>query len=124
VAPELLAEHRHRNVQGGAARAAVPGVSDGLVTNGSMTLGVVGAHPGPSYVRLAGWAGLLAGAFSMAAGEYISMSAQRELLESELEVERREQTMQPEADFAKLYERRGLAPEAPYVLARTIGETG
>jgi hypothetical protein len=68
--PELHqeAEHHHRNVQGGAVRAAVFGVSDGLVTNVSLILGVAGAQTGASYVRLAGFAGLLAGAFSMAAG--------------------------------------------------------
>ena len=71
-----------------AQLAAVFGVSDGLVTNVSLILGVFGARSGPGYVRLAGFAGLLAGAFSMAAGEYVSMSAQRELLNRELDVER------------------------------------
>src|SRR5579875_3095574 len=88
-------EGHHRNVQGGAARAAVFGVSDGLVTNVSLILGVAGAQPGPSYICLAGLAGLLAGAFSMAAGEYVSMSAQRELLARELDVERRASSKSP-----------------------------
>jgi VIT1/CCC1 family predicted Fe2+/Mn2+ transporter len=127
-APELhqQAEHHHRNVQGGAARAAVFGVSDGLVTNVSLILGVVGAQPPPSYVRLAGWAGLLAGAFSMAAGEYISMSAQRELLVRELEVERRALKLEPEAEMdelAKVYERRGLTSEAARSLAQMMMRT-
>jgi VIT1/CCC1 family predicted Fe2+/Mn2+ transporter len=102
------------------------GVSDGLVTNVSLILGVVGAQPPPSYVRLAGWAGLLAGAFSMAAGEYISMSAQRELLVRELEVERRALKLEPEAEMdelAKVYERRGLTSEAAHSLAQMMMRT-
>jgi VIT1/CCC1 family predicted Fe2+/Mn2+ transporter len=101
-------------------------VSDGLVTNVSLILGVVGAQPPPSYVRLAGWAGLLAGAFSMAAGEYISMSAQRELLAREIEVERRALKLEPEAELkelAKVYERRGLTSEAAFSLAETMMRT-
>ena len=120
------AENHHRNVQGGAARAAVFGISDGLVTNVSLILGVAGAQPGPSYVRLAGLAGLLAGAFSMAAGEYVSMSAQRELLSRELEVERRALKLEPEAELEELsqvYQRRGLTPEAATSLARMMMRT-
>lgn len=120
------AEDHHRNVQGGAARAAVFGISDGLVTNVSLILGVAGAQPGPSYVRLAGFAGLLAGAFSMAAGEYVSMSAQRELLTRELEVERRALKTEPEAELeelAQVYQRRGLTMEAATYLARMMMRT-
>jgi VIT1/CCC1 family predicted Fe2+/Mn2+ transporter len=119
-------EGHHRNVQGGAARAAVFGVSDGLVTNVSLILGVAGAQPGPSYIRLAGLAGLVAGAFSMAAGEYVSMSAQRELLARELEVERRALKQEPEAEIAELaqiYQRRGLSAEAATYLARMMMRT-
>src|SRR5260370_8636729 len=83
----IAGEHHHRIVQGGAARAAVFGISDGLVSNVSLILGVAGAHPAAGVVRLAGLAGLLGGAFSMAAGEYISMRAQSELMENELELE-------------------------------------
>jgi VIT1/CCC1 family predicted Fe2+/Mn2+ transporter len=128
VAAELHAstEHHHRNVQGGAARAAVFGASDGLVTNVSLILGVAGAQPGASYVRLAGLAGLLAGAFSMAAGEYVSMSAQRELLHRELEIERRALRLDPEAELeelAQVYQRRGLTPDAAASLARVMMRT-
>ena len=128
TAPELHqeAEHHHRNVQGGAARAAVFGVSDGLVTNVSLILGVAGAQTGPSYVRLAGFAGLLAGAFSMAAGEYVSMSAQQELLGRELEVERRALHLAPEAEreeLAQIYQRRGLSAEAASYLAEMMMRT-
>jgi vacuolar iron transporter family protein len=106
-------EHHHRDVRGGAARAAVFGVSDGLVSNLALILGVAGAHPAAGLVRLAGVAGLIAGACSMAAGEYISMRAQRELFERELDLERTEIRRWPDAErreLAVLYERRGLEP--------------
>jgi vacuolar iron transporter family protein len=104
-------DHHHRDVSGGTARAAVLGVSDGLLTNVSLILGVAGAHPGGSFVRLAGLAGLVAGAWSMAAGEFLSMSAQGELLERELDLERHELHRHPareQRELARIYERRGL----------------
>ena len=120
-------ERHHRTVQHGWARAAVFGVSDGLVTNLSLILGVAGAQPGAVYVKLAGFAGLLAGAFSMAAGEYVSMSAQRELLQRELEVERRALLSSPEAEFEELgggvYEKRGLPPDDASYLAKMMMRT-
>jgi VIT1/CCC1 family predicted Fe2+/Mn2+ transporter len=69
-------EHHHRNVTGGVARATVFGVSDGLVSNVSLILGVAGAGTSAAIVRTAGVAPR-GGAFSMAAGEYVSMKAQR-----------------------------------------------
>jgi VIT1/CCC1 family predicted Fe2+/Mn2+ transporter len=105
--------HHHRNVRSGGARAAVFGISDGLVTNVSLVLGIAGANPGASIVRLAGVAGLIAGSFSMAAGEYLSMTAQRELMERELEVERRALRHSPEGEAAELrgmYVGRGIDP--------------
>lgn len=105
-----LADH-HRDVQGGAIRAAVFGVSDGLVTNVSLILGIAGAAADPGIVRLAGLAGLVAGAFSMAAGEYVSMAAQKELLERELDVERRSLRANPRAErreLADIYRARGI----------------
>lgn len=114
VAPhggEVEHEHHHRDIQGGAARAAVFGVSDGLVSNVSLILGVAGANPAPGVVRLAGLAGLVGGAFSMAAGEYVSMKAQRELLQRELAIERREIEHRPEGErreLAQLYRSRGV----------------
>lgn len=98
-------------MRSGGARAAVFGVSDGLVTNVSLILGVAGAHPGGGVVRLTGLAGLVAGAFSMAAGELVSMQAQRELLQRELDVEREALERSPAAERGELvaiYERRGL----------------
>lgn len=117
---EPLPESHHRDIQGGAARAAIFGVSDGLVTNVSLILGVVGAHTGVSFIRLAGIAGLISGACSMAAGEYVSMSAQKELLERELEAERLELHRHPTAErreLARLYERRGIDPDMAHELA-------
>lgn len=111
----------HRGVQGGQARAAVFGFSDGLVSNVSLVLGVAGSSVGADFVRLAGVAGLVAGAVSMAAGEYVSMQAQRELLERELEIERRELARNPEAEtreLAGIYRSRGVEAET----ARTLAE--
>jgi VIT1/CCC1 family predicted Fe2+/Mn2+ transporter len=111
--PSAHPEHHHRDVQGGSARAAVFGVSDGLVSNMGLILGVAGADPAPAVVRLAGLAGLVAGAISMAAGEYNSMKVQAELLQRELAIEARELRRRPEletAELAGIYEQRGLDP--------------
>src|SRR5438309_11106822 len=113
----------HRDVQGGAARAAVFGISDGLLTNVSLILGVAGAGPAAGVVRLAGLAGLVAGAFSMAAGEYVSMSAQSELLQRELEVERREIERHPDVEtreLAAVFQRRGVAAADAMRLAEAV----
>lgn len=108
---DALHEHHHRNVTGGTARAGVFGVSDGLVSNIALVLGVAGASPAPAVVRLAGIVGLLGGAFSMAAGEYVSMKAQTELLEAELEMERIEIARRPDVEqreLAQIYRSRGV----------------
>lgn len=105
------AEHHHRDIQGGRARAAVFGINDGLVSNVALVLGVAGAGPGAGFVRLAGIVGLIGGAVSMAAGEYVSMRAQKELLERELEIERVELHRHPEhetEELTQLYRSRGL----------------
>jgi vacuolar iron transporter family protein len=104
----------HRNLQGGTIRAGIFGLSDGLLTNVSLILGVAGAHPAPGIVRLAGLAGLVAGAFSMAAGEFVSMSAQSELITRDLGVERRDLADRPEGELLELtaiYTARGVDPE-------------
>ena len=106
--------HRHRDVQGGSARAAGFGISDGLVSNVALILGIAGASTDPTFVRVAGVSGLLAGAISMAAGEYVSLRAQAELVERELEIERRSIAENPEAETAELaaiYRERGLDPD-------------
>jgi len=115
-------EH-HRNVQGGAVRAAVFGVSDGLVSNMGLILGVAGADPVPAAVRLSGVAGLIAGAISMAAGEYNSMRVQSDLLARELQIEERELRNRPNVEtveLATLYERRGLPPDGARALAEAV----
>jgi VIT1/CCC1 family predicted Fe2+/Mn2+ transporter len=116
-------KHKHRDVQGGVARAAVFGASDGLVSNVSLILGVAGANPGPGVVRLAGLAGWIAGAISMAAGEYGSMKAQTELLEHELDLERIELRRNPAVEtreLAQLYEERGVEPDLAFDLATSM----
>lgn len=115
-----VAEHHHRNIQGGAARAAVFGVSDGLVSNLALVLGMAGAGPAPSVVRLAGLVGLVGGAFSMAAGEYVSMRAQTELFQRELDLERIEIAHRPEnerRELAQIYRSRGVASDVADHLA-------
>lgn len=118
-----LPEKHHRDVGGGTARAAVFGVSDGLVSNVAIVLGFAGANPGPGLVRLAGLAGLIGGAVSMAAGEYVSMTAQAELLERELEMERLELRRRPEAErreLAQIYRSRGVDEATAEQLATAL----
>jgi vacuolar iron transporter family protein len=116
-------EHHHRDVQGGAARAAVFGISDGLVSNVGLIIGVAGADPAPSVVRLAGLAGLVAGAISMAAGEYNSMRVQAELLQRELDIERRELRRNPHVEtveLALIYQSRGMTADQARELAEAM----
>lgn len=117
------AKTRHRDVQGGGSRAAVLGAGDGLLTNVSLVLGVAGASAGPGTVRLAGVAGLLAGSFSMAAGELVSVRAQQELTQRELQVERQELADEPEAErreLAGMFRARGLSVEDAEVVSRIL----
>ncbi|HWE57611.1 MAG TPA: VIT1/CCC1 transporter family protein [Acidimicrobiales bacterium] len=114
---------RHRDIKSGGARAAVLGAGDGLITNISLVLGVAGATSNASTVRLAGVAGLLAGAFSMAAGELVSTRAQRELAQRELDVERQELAEEPEAELrelAAMYRARGVPPKDAMTVARIL----
>ena len=102
------------------------GISDGLVTNVSLVLGMAGAHATSGVVRLAGLAGLIGGACSMAAGEYVSMRAQTELLERELALERDEIRRLPEGERRELihiYESRGVDPDAARRLADEMMRT-
>lgn len=115
--------HNHRDVQGGAARAAVFGVSDGLVSNVALILGVAAAGTEAGTVLIAGASGLLAGAASMAAGEYVSMKAQNELVERELEIERRSLENNPQREIKELthiYMSRGIEKEDAAALAEAI----
>src|SRR5487761_1744390 len=111
--------HVHRDVRGGGFRAAVFGISDGLVSNVSLVLGTAGAHPGAGVIRLAGLAGLFGGSFSMAAGEYISMSGQVEVFERELSLEREELEIHPDLELQELVEtylRRGISANTAHRL--------
>jgi vacuolar iron transporter family protein len=104
----------HRNVGGGPARAAVFGVSDGLVSNLLLVIGAAGASESQSLVRLVGLMGLLSGAISMGAGEWVSMKTQKELLEREIDKERIELRHRPELErqeLAAIYVQRGVSEE-------------
>lgn len=113
-------ERWHRGDRSGGLRAAVFGVSDGLVSNAALVMGFAGSGAGRSTVLLAGVAGLLAGAFSMAAGEYVSMSSQREMFEREISLEAAELDENPEEErleLALLYEAKGIPKDEAARLA-------
>ena len=115
----------HRtSARSGTLRAVIFGVSDGLVSNLSLVMGVAGASAAdPSLVVLAGIAGLLAGAFSMAAGEYISMQSQRELFERQIALERAEMEAMPEeeeAELAAAYRAKGFARDEAARIAHRL----
>ncbi|MEU4834946.1 VIT1/CCC1 transporter family protein [Streptosporangium sp. NPDC023615] len=115
--------HRHRDVNGGWLRPSVFGAMDGLVSNFALIAGVAGGDAGTRVIVLAGVAGLAAGAFSMAGGEYVSVASQRELALAEIAVERRELERHPEAEqeeLAKLYRDRGVDPAVAAEVARQI----
>jgi VIT1/CCC1 family predicted Fe2+/Mn2+ transporter len=116
-------ERWHRGDRSGALRAAVFGVNDGLVSNTSLVMGFAGSGAATATILFAGLAGLLAGAFSMAAGEYISMRSQREAYEREISVEAEELRDDPEAEaeeLALIYRAKGLDVEAAEQVAKTI----
>jgi VIT1/CCC1 family predicted Fe2+/Mn2+ transporter len=118
-----VAQSHHRDVKGGAARATIFGASDGLVSNVSLILGVAGATTAADFVRVAGVAGLLAGAVSMAAGEWVSMRAQQELLEHELAIERDQLERNPNketVELALIYQSRGVDPDVAQEMANQM----
>ncbi|HRI59187.1 MAG TPA: VIT1/CCC1 transporter family protein [Saprospiraceae bacterium] len=107
-------EGRHKTVGGNALRAAVLGANDGLVSNMSLVMGVAGATSGRSEILLAGSAGLLAGALSMALGEWISVKSSQELYERQMELEMDEIVANPEGELKEItliYIAKGI-PEA------------
>jgi VIT1/CCC1 family predicted Fe2+/Mn2+ transporter/rubrerythrin len=123
---EIVArETWHRTGGGGTLRASVFGISDGLVSNTSLVMGFAGAQTEGKFVLLAGVAGLLAGAFSMAAGEYVSMRTQRELFEHQIELERGELEEAPEEEKRELlliYRAKGLQHEQAESMAARLME--
>ncbi len=123
--PESVEELRshHGTRGGGNLRAAVFGVNDGLVSNATLVLGVAGAATSHETILLAGLAGLLAGALSMAAGEYVSVRSQREMYEYQIGLEREELAQYPEdeaAELALIYRTRGLPDAEANRVARQI----
>lgn len=121
--PKAEIHHDHQDVSGGWLRASVFGAMDGLVSNLALISGMAGGSASASTVALAGIAGLAAGAFSMAAGEYVSVRSQNELAEREVAVERAEILRVPEAELAELaqtYVDRGVAPDLAVEVARQI----
>jgi VIT1/CCC1 family predicted Fe2+/Mn2+ transporter len=114
---------RHRTAGGGALRAAVFGVNDGLVSNTALVMGIAGADAGPGAILLTGAAGLIAGAFSMAAGEYVSMQTQREMFEHQIAQEREELSLYPDEEaeeLALIYHARGVDLEDARTIARQL----
>ena len=114
---------RHRSAGGGALRAAVFGVNDGLVSNVSLVLGVAGAGIQSAMVLTTGAAGLLAGALSMAAGEYVSVRSQREMYEHQIALEREELAEYPEEEaeeLALIYHARGVTLEQARAVSQAL----
>jgi len=126
VLPSSVEEvgRRHRGVEsGGNLRAAVFGVNDGLISNASLIMGIAGATADNHLILLSGIAGLIAGAFSMAAGEYVSVRSQREMYEYQIGLERDELEHYPEAEaeeLALIYEARGHSREESAAMARHV----
>lgn len=119
------AEGRHGNATGNALRASVLGVNDGLVSTLSLVMGVAGADPGRDVVLLSGIAGLLAGSFAMALGEWISVRSSVEMYEKQVSIEREELSANPEEEeeeLALIYQAKGLSePDARATAKRIVG---
>ncbi|RVU24058.1 rubrerythrin family protein [Sandaracinomonas limnophila] len=116
-------EKRHRSVGGNALRAAVLGGNDGLVSNFSLVMGIAGASSGQKEVLLTGLAGLLAGALSMALGEWISVQSSKELSENQMELEMEELEVNPEGEereIALIYLAKGIDEAQAHQMAKEI----
>lgn len=117
----MVHQHVHRSHRVGWLRAAVLGANDGIVSTASLIIGVAAASTNHQSVMLAGVAGLVAGAMSMAAGEYVSVSSQADTEHADLELERVSLVENPQSEkneLAEIYVKRGVKPE----LARTVAE--
>lgn len=118
-------EKRHRSVGGNALRAAVLGGNDGLVSNFSLVMGIAGATSGQSEVLLTGLAGLLAGALSMALGEWISVRSSQELYENQMNLEMEELEANPEGEekeLALIYLSKGIPEDQAAQMAKEVIE--
>ena len=114
---------QHRSTRIGWLRAAVLGANDGIVSTASLVVGVAAAEADPQQVLVAGVAGLVAGALSMAAGEYVSVSSQADTEQADITREKGELATQPQAEEDELtgiYVRRGLEPELARTVARQL----
>jgi VIT1/CCC1 family predicted Fe2+/Mn2+ transporter len=117
------AEPWHRTDKSGALRAAIFGVSDGLVSNTALVMGFAGTGVGGSTVLFAGFAGLLAGAFSMAAGEYVSVASQTDLFRRELALEAKEledKPLEEQRELELIYRAKGLDAHTARITAERI----
>lgn len=124
---ELAALQREHKVDSsGRLRAAVLGANDGLVSNVSLVMGMAGLGPPPGVVLMAGLAGVVAGALSMALGEYVSVSVQRESFESLIELEKREIALNPaheQHEIAVIYRAKGIpSADAERLAAQVMGD--
>ncbi len=122
---EAIRQHHGSTGRSGSLRAAVFGVNDGLISNFSRVIGMAGADVGGQVVMLAGIAGLVSGAFSMAAGEYVSMRVQRELFEAAINLERREIAEEPVAEQHEvevILRAQGVPPEDAARIAPRVME--
>ncbi len=116
-------EEVHKSHRAGWLRAAVLGVNDGIVSNASLMLGVSTASSDTKAVLTAGFAGLVAGALSMAVGEYVSVSSQRDSERADIDIERRSLAANPKeelAELAAIYEDRGLTPNLAKQVAQQL----
>jgi VIT1/CCC1 family predicted Fe2+/Mn2+ transporter len=123
--PSAEIHHSHRDVTGGWLRPAVFGAMDGLISNFSLISGFAGAHAARHLVILSGLGGLVAGAFSMAVGEYVSVASQSDLARAEIAVERHELRHNAEAEreeLAELYISRGVEPDLAREVARQLSK--
>jgi vacuolar iron transporter family protein len=123
--PAALDDHHHADVLGGWLRPAVFGAMDGLVTNIALIAGVGGGGVAPRAILLTGAAGLVAGAISMALGEYTSVRTQAEQVAAEVAKERRELERHPEAEadeLAQMWIGRGMRPELAHEVARALAD--
>ncbi|MCU1675875.1 MAG: protein of unknown function transrane [Frankiales bacterium] len=119
--PEI--HHKHRDVTGGWLRPAVFGASDGLVSNFALITGVAGANVTPSVIAVTGLAGLIAGAFSMAVGEWVSVASQTELTQAEIDIEKHElahNAAEEEHELALIYQSRGVEPQLAREVAKQL----
>src|SRR4029079_12805467 len=113
-------EGRHKAVGGNALRAAVLGANDGLVSNLSLVMGVAGAGLSSHSILITGLAGLLAGAISMALGEWLSVQSSRELFTKQIAIEQAEIASSPEEEIEELsliYQSRGIEESKAHILA-------